>query len=74
MDALSLAVKFFVDAAAQDQDRVKASRDYELWQWQQEMAADETGASIDALALGLPTKSISRSYGGVSRQTAGRRL
>ena len=74
LDALSLAVKFFVDAAAQDQERVKAGRDYELWQWQQEMAADETGASIDALALGLPTKSISRSYGGVSRQTAGRRL
>lgn len=74
IDALSLAVKFFTDAAAQDQERVKANRDYEMWQWQQEMAADETGASIDALALGLPTKSISRSYGGVSRQTAGRRL
>ena len=73
IDALSLAVQFFTEAAQQDQNRVAADRDYEMWQWQIEMAADETGASIDALALGLPSKSIGRSYGGVSRVSSGRR-
>ena len=31
----------------------EADRDYEMWRWQTEMAADLTGSSIDALALGL---------------------
>ena len=67
IDALSLAVQFFTEAAAQDQQRVAASREFELWQAQIQMAADETGASIDALALGLPRKSIGRHYGGARR-------
>ena len=74
IDSLALACQFFTDAAAQDQNRVAANRDYEMFMNQIEMAADETGASIDALALGLPTKSIGRSYGGSKRGVSCRRL
>ena len=51
-----------------------AGRDYEMFMSQIEMAADETGASIDALALGLPSKSIGRSYGGSKRGVSCRHL
>jgi hypothetical protein len=74
IDALALAVQFFSEAAAQDQQLKASERAYELWQNQIEMASDETGASIDALAMGLPRKSISRSYGGVRRGVSCRRL
>ena len=74
IDSLALACQFFTEAAAQDQNRVAANRDYEMFMNQIEMAADETGASIDALALGLPTKSIGRSYGGSRRGVPGRHL
>lgn len=74
IDSLALACQFFTDAAAQDQNRVAAGRDYEMFMNQIEMAADMTGASIDALALGLPSKSIGRSYGGSRRGVPGRRL
>jgi len=74
IDSLALACQFFTDAAAQDQNRVAANREYEMFMNQIEMAADETGASIDALALGLPTKSIGRSYGGSRRGVPGRHL
>ena len=74
IDSLALACQFFTEAAAQDQSRVAANREYEMFMNQIEMAADETGASIDALALGLPTKSIGRSYGGSRRGVPGRHL
>ena len=74
IDSLALACQFFTEAAAQDQNRVAANRDYEMFMNQIEMAADETGASIDALALGLPTKSTGRSYGGSKRGVSCRRL
>ena len=74
IDSLALACQFFTEAAAQDQNRVAANREYEMFMNQIEMAADETGASIDALALGLPTKSIGRSYGGSRRGVPGRHL
>tara|TARA_B110000003_G_scaffold169082_1_gene168958 strand:- start:109 stop:1887 length:1779 start_codon:yes stop_codon:yes gene_type:complete len=74
IDSLALACQFFTDAAAQDQNRVAAGRDYEMFMNQIEMAADMTGASIDALALGLPSKSIGRSYGGSRRGVPGRSL
>ena len=74
IDATSLAVQFFSEAAAQDQQLKASERAYELWQNQIEMASDETGASVDALAMGLPRKSISRSYGGVRRGVSARRL
>ena len=74
IDATSLAVQFFSEAAAQDQQLKASERAYELWQNQIEMASDETGASIDALAMGLPRKTIGRSYGGVRRGVSVRRL
>ena len=74
IDALALAVQFWGEAAAQDQQRKASEREFEMWQHQVEMAADETGASIDALALGLPSKSIRRSYGGVRRGVSARSL
>ena len=74
IDATYLAVQFFSEAAAQDQQLKASERAYELWQNQIEMASDETGASVDALALGLPRKSISRSYGGVKRGVSAHRL
>ena len=74
IDALALAVQFFSEAAAQDQQLKASERAYELWQNQMDMAMDETGASIDALAMGLPRKSISRSYGGVRPGVSTRRL
>ena len=74
IDALAIAVQFFSEAAAQDQQLKASERAYELWQNQIEMASDETGASVDALALGLPRKSISRSYGGVKRGVSVHRL
>ena len=51
---LALAVQFWGEAAAQDQQRKASEREFEMWQHQMEMAGDETGASIAALALGLP--------------------
>ena len=74
IDALALAVQFWGEAAAQDQQRKASEREFEMWQHQMEMAGDETGASIDALALGLPSKSIRRSYGGVRRGVSARSL
>ena len=40
IDSLALACQFFTDAAAQDQTRVAAGRDYEMFMNQIEMAAD----------------------------------
>lgn len=74
IDALSLAVQFFTEAAAQDQQRIAADREFEMWHNQIQMASDETGASIDALAMGLPSKSIGRHYGGSRRGVSGRSL
>ena len=65
IDALALAVQFWGEAAAQDQQRKASEREFEMWQAQVDMAGDMTGASIDALAMGLPSRSVGRSYGGV---------
>lgn len=74
IDALALAAQFWGEAAAQDQQRKASEREFEMWQHQMDMAGDETGASIDALALGLPSRSIRRSYGGVRRGVSARSL
>jgi hypothetical protein len=74
IDALALAVQFWGEAAAQDQQRKASEREFEMWQAQMDMAGDESGASIDALALGLPSKSIRRSYGGVRPGVSARSL
>jgi hypothetical protein len=67
IDALALAAKFFTDAAAQDQKlqlqvRADAQQAELLTAW-----FDETGSSIDALALGWKPKPLSRAYGGIKR-------
>ena len=74
IDCLSLAVHFFIDAAAQDQQLKASTRSYELWKQQMEMASDMTGQSIDALAMGLTSAAgVKRSYGGVRRGVLSRR-
>lgn len=73
IDALSLAVKFFTDAAAQDQEKAQASRQQELNDWAVQAFLDETGAGIDALALGFRPAGSRRWHGGVRRQAVGSR-
>lgn len=67
IDALSLALKFFTDAAAQDQMREQQLRQQDLMDWAVDCFLDETGSSIDVLALGFKPAGVRRSYGGVKR-------
>ena len=67
IDALSLALKFFTDAAAQDQMREQQLRQQDLMDWAVDCFLDETGSSIDVLALGFKPAGARRSYGGVKR-------
>ena len=73
IDALSLAVQFFTEAAAQDQRKQQANRQQELMDWSVQAFMDESGASVDALALGFKPTGPRRSYGGVKRQAVGAR-
>ena len=67
IDALALGVKFFTDAAAQDQEKAKASRQEELDDALRQAWFDETGASIDALAMGWKPQPKAVAYGGIKR-------
>jgi hypothetical protein len=71
LDAMAIACAFFVDAAAQDQERAKAAREEELQRMAYEAWMDETGAGVDALALGWQPKAVGRVYGGVTRPRVG---
>lgn len=71
LDALAIACSFFVDAAAQDQERAKAAREEELQREAYEAWMDETGAAVDALALGWRPKATGKTYGGVTRPRVG---
>jgi hypothetical protein len=71
LDALAIACAYFVEAAAQDQDRAKRSRDEQLQQESLEAWMDETGAGVDALALGWRPKATARAHGGISRLRVG---
>ena len=73
IDALSLAVQFFTEAAAQDQRKQQANRQQELMDWSVQAFMDESGASVDALALGFKPAGPRRSYGGVKRPAIGAR-
>ena len=68
IDALSLAVQFFVELAAQDQHRMAKQRKTELLDWEIECFMDTTGENIDALAMGVRPQFNRRSYGGITRQ------
>ena len=67
LDAVALGVKFFTDAAAQDQEKAKATRQEELDDAMRQAWFDETGASIDALAMGWKPQPMAAAYGGVKR-------
>ena len=67
IDALSGLCAFFVEAAAQDQQKAATARQEELEQAARDAWFDETGSQIDALALGYRPKVRAMAYGGVRR-------
>lgn len=67
LDAVALGVKFFTDAAAQDQKKAKAAREEQLNDAIRQAWFDETGASIDALAMGWKPQRRAAAHGGVKR-------
>ena len=66
IDALAIAAAHFVEAAAQDQQRAAQRRQEELVEASLAAWFDETGAKLDALALGIIPKA-SGATGGVKR-------
>ena len=68
---MSLALKFFTDAAAQDQVRAAALRQQDLFDWSIQAFLDESGASLDALAMGFKPTGPKRSYGGIKPRVVG---
>jgi len=71
LDALAIACGYFVESAAQDQERARQSRADQLQQEAYEAWLDETGAAVDALALGWRPKAGTRSHGGISQLRVG---
>jgi hypothetical protein len=72
LDALAIACAFFVESAAQDQRVAQQSRADQLQRESYEAWMDETGAAVDALALGWrPRASTGRAHGGVTRLQVG---
>jgi len=66
LDALAIACGYFVESAAQDQERARQARADQLQQEAYDAWLDETGAAVDALALGWRPKVGGRSHGGIS--------
>jgi hypothetical protein len=71
LDALAIACAFFVEAAAQDQQRAQQARADQLQNEAYEAWLDETGAAVDALALGWRPKPMARAHGGITRLQVG---
>jgi hypothetical protein len=68
IDALAIGAAFFTEAAAQDQIKAQKVREDEIWEETIRAWVDETGAGIEALAMGIkPSSQRNRSYGGISR-------
>lgn len=67
IDVVALGAKFFTDAAAQDQQKASKQRQDEIDEANLKAWFDETGASIDALALGWKPRLRGMAYGGVKR-------
>jgi hypothetical protein len=67
LDALAIACAHFIEAAAQDQNRARQQRADQLQQESYDAWLDESGAAIDALALGWRPKAGTRAHGGVSQ-------
>jgi len=68
IDALAIGCSWFVEAAAQDQVKAQQQRADEIEDWSRQAWMDETGASVDALALGFRPMARSAAYGGVRRR------
>jgi len=75
IDALAIGVAWFVEATAQDQERTANKRQEALNAQAMEAWMDETGAHVDALALGWKPSpaAAGKSYGGVTPLTVGGR-
>ena len=73
IDALAIACSYFVDAAAQDQQRAKQMRAEELEDIARETFLADRDANIDGLCLGWKTKGPGKTYGGIRRPLDGRR-
>ena len=72
LDALAIACAFFVESAAQDQDKARQSRADQLFEEELEAWMDETVGSIDGLAMGWrPKRALGKAHGGVKRLRVG---
>ena len=72
LDALAIACGFFVDSAAQDQEKARKSRADQLFEDELEAWMDETVGSIDSIAMGWGgRKSRGKVHGGVKRMQVG---
>jgi hypothetical protein len=72
LDALAIACGFFVESAAQDQEKAKKSRADQLFEDELEAWMDETVGSIDSIAMGWGgRKSRGKVHGGVQRLQVG---
>ena len=67
IDALSLGCGWFVEAAAQDQEKAQQQRKNELDDENLRAWFDETGSCIDALAMGWKARPRGMTYGGIKR-------
>ena len=67
-DSLSIALAYFVEAAAQDQLRTQAERAAQIQREDMEVWMSEQVGAIDCLALGWrPQPNQSGAYGGVKQ-------
>jgi len=71
IDATAIAAGFFVDAAAQDQNRAQQARADDLEHAAREALLGEYNASIDMLAMGFKPKPMTRAHGGIKRTLIG---
>ena len=74
IDALALAVGFFIDQAAQDQHRMADQRKQEVFDWELDAFLDTTGESIDALVMGVRPGFSRKAYGGVRQPLSARQI
>ena len=72
IDSLAIAVAFFTDSAAQDQQKAAQYRADQLQQEAYQAWMDETGESVDALALGWRPAAPIKAQGGTKRLVVGR--
>lgn len=75
IDALAIAVAWFVEATAQDQETAQRQRLDDMDEAFRSAWGDETGAYVDQLAFGIKPQFVhGRAMGGVTRPRVGGRL